>query len=242
MERLVARKEFSIVYQPLWNIRMGTVFGFECLARFPADPERSAESWFEEADSVGLLADLEIALIIAALSSANSLPETVSLSINVSAATVLDSRFIEALRPFNVARLIIELTEHAQIDDYEAVAAALRPLREMGARIAVDDAGSGFASLQHLIGVNADLIKLDRSLIQGIDRMPASRAMIAALRHFAADTNSTVLAEGIETQAEFDALAALGVEFGQGYFLGKPMSFKLARELLRRVGTRPSRR
>ena len=242
MERLVARKEFSIVYQPLWNIRVGTVFGFECLARFPADPERSAESWFEEADSVGLLADLEIALIIAALSSANSLPETVSLSINVSAATVLDSRFIEALRPFNVARLIIELTEHAQIDDYEAVAAALRPLREMGARIAVDDAGSGFASLQHLIGVNADLIKLDRSLIQGIDRMPASRAMIAALRHFAADTNSTVLAEGIETQAEFDALAALGVEFGQGYFLGKPMSFKLARELLRRVGTRPPRR
>ena len=70
----------------------------------------------------------------------------------------------------------------------------------------------------------------------------ASRAMIAALRHFAADTNSTVLAEGIETQAEFDALAALGVEFGQGYFLGKPMSFKLARELLRRVGTRPTRR
>lgn len=235
IERLVSLKQFSIVYQPLWNIRTGNVFGFECLARFPTDPQRSAQSWFAEADSVGLLADLELALIAMALTTAKSLPETIRLSINVSASTILDSRFAETLMRFNVSQLLIELTEHAQIVDYDAVAEALRPLRRMGARIAVDDAGAGFASLQHLIGVNADLIKLDRSLIQNIDKAPASRAMIAALRHFAADTNSTVLAEGIETQAEFDALAALGVEFGQGFLLGKPMGFKLARELLNRA-------
>ena len=238
IEKLVERKQFSVVYQPLWNIRTGNVFGFECLARFPTDPGRSSHSWFVEADSVGLLADLELALIAFALSTAESLPASIRLSINVSATTILDSRFTETLLKFNVGQLLIELTEHAQIDDYDAVAQVLAPLRRMGARIAVDDAGAGFASLQHLIGVKADLIKLDRSLIHGIDKAPASRAMIAALLHFASDTDSTVLAEGVETKAEIDALAALGVEFGQGFFLGKPMSFKLAGELLRRANGR----
>ena len=236
IETLIARKQFSIAYQPLWNITNARILGFECLARFPTDPERDPYSWFEEAESVGLLAELELALIEAALTSAKIFPEDVRLSINVSAGTILHPRFADTLLAFDVSRLIIELTEHAQISDYGAVRAALDPLRTFGVRVALDDAGSGCAGLQHILGVNADFIKLDRSLVDSLHDSPVSRPMIAALRYFAHQTDAVIIAEGVETREEFDALRALGIKYAQGFFLGKPVGFKLSRELLMRAG------
>lgn len=237
--RMIERKEFSMVYQPLWNIVSGKIFGFECLARFPADPARDPQSWFEEADSVGMLVDLELALIRFALAGLEEFPPDIRLSINVSPATILDPRFLDTLVVYDVGRLVIELTEHFRVSDYDAVRAALGPLGPMGARVAVDDAGSGCASLQHIIGMNADLIKLDRSLVSELESSPASRAMIAALCHFGRETNCAILAEGIETRAEFEALLELGIEYGQGFLLGKPVSFKLAREMLKKANGLP---
>lgn len=237
--RVIERRQFSMVYQPLWNIGSGKIFGFECLARFSADPARDPKSWFEEAGSVGMLADLELALIQFALAGIEAFPPEIRLSINVSPTTILDPRFLDTLIDYDISRLVIELTERVRVTDYQAVRDALAPLGPMGVRIAVDDAGSGWASLQHIIGMRADLIKLDRSLVSGLEASPASRAMIAALSQFGRETNCAILAEGIETPEEFTALKALGVEYGQGFLLGKPVSFKLACELLREANGRP---
>ncbi len=100
--------------------------------------------------------------------------------------------------------------------------AALGALRAHGARIAIDDAGAGFASLRHTLRLAPDLIKLDISITESIDSDRARRALAKALISFAGEMEMTIVAEGIETRAELDTLLGLGVRFGQGFFLARP--------------------
>ena len=118
--------------------------------------------------------------------------------------------------------LVIEVTEHAQVDDYPAFAQALSPLRALGVRLAIDDAGAGFASLRHILLLQPSLIKLDLSLVRGLDSSVPQQALALALTTFAHSINAQVVAEGIETEAELQALLSLGVDCGQGYLLGRP--------------------
>ena len=117
--------------------------------------------------------------------------------------------------------VVLEITEHAEIADYIAFRAAVTALGSK-VRLAVDDAGAGFASLRHILELRPDFVKLDQSLVAGVDGDEARRAMIVGLHHFASATACRLIAEGIETSGERKVLHALGIPLGQGYLLGRP--------------------
>lgn len=119
-------------------------------------------------------------------------------------------------------RVVIEITEHAAIYDLDLLLMEIDRLRDLGARIAIDDAGAGYSGLQQIIRLRPDVIKLDMSLTKNVDKDVARRSLAAAMVQFARDTNASVVAEGIETEAELRTLKSLGVELGQGYHLGRP--------------------
>ena len=117
--------------------------------------------------------------------------------------------------------IVLEITEHDPIDDYTTMVAGLRTIGE-GVRIAVDDAGAGYAGLRQILEMRPDVVKLDIALVHGIDGDPARRALASAMVAFAFDTGATVLAEGIETTDELETLRSLGVSLGQGFLLARP--------------------
>ena len=208
----------SSVFQPVVSLVDGSVLGFEALTRF-ADGTRP-DVRFAEAERVGLGADLECAAIAAALGEARWLPPGAWLSVNVSPSVAVDGRLEATLRdPGRV--VVVELTEHSPIDDYDALRRVLARLGPT-TRLAIDDAGAGFASFRHILELAPDYVKLDIGLVRSIDADAGRQALVAAMRHFALKTGSTLIAEGIETEAERASLASLGVEFGQGYLLGRP--------------------
>ena len=122
----------------------------------------------------------------------------------------------------DLTRLVLEITEHAVVSQYQDIAAVLQPFRKRGLQIAIDDAGAGYASFRHILNLAPDRIKLDMSLTRDIDTDPARRALTVAFVHFARDTGSKLIAEGVETQAELATLIELGVSKAQGFFLGQP--------------------
>jgi len=213
--------ELGVEFQPIFDLADCRIISLEALARFRREPLRSPSAWFAEAAEVGLGAELELAAIEAALASLDDFPEDVALAINVSPATVLDPRFAELL--LDVAeRLVIEITEHAQVDDYDALLFALAPLRERGARLAIDDVGAGFANLRHILRLAPDIVKLDLSLIQEIARDPAREALAGSLVGFAEGVGAAIAAEGISSDEDLAVLRALGVDYGQGFYLARP--------------------
>ncbi|HEV8420861.1 MAG TPA: EAL domain-containing protein, partial [Actinomycetota bacterium] len=126
------------------------------------------------------------------------------------------------LRQAPATRIVVEITEHAQVADYAELLEALGDFRSRGGRLAIDDAGAGFASLRHVLVLLPDVIKLDISLTQGIDRDRNRRALASAMISFAAEIGATIIAEGIETRDELDSLRSLGVRYGQGFYIGRP--------------------
>ena len=122
---------------------------------------------------------------------------------------------------------MLEVTEHASINDYAQITAALKPLRDGGMRLAVDDAGAGYASFRHILKLQPNVIKLDLSLIRKIDCYTECRALAGALIRFAEETGSSVIAEGVETLEELQVLKELKVNNAQGYLLGRPMSIDM---------------
>lgn len=212
----------EIVFQPILDVREGEVVGLEALARFAALPLRSPDVWFAEAAAAGLLVDLELAAVHATLAHLDRLPEDVYVGVNVSPDTIRSPRLAEALEPAPVERLVLEMTEHARVDDYPALSTALSGLRAQGLRLAVDDAGAGFASLRHIVLLDPDLIKLDVTLTQNVHRDEARRALVAALVAFGAQINAAVVAEGVENEEQLNVLKEVGVRFAQGFFLSPP--------------------
>ena len=210
-----------MVFQPVFDLEQGAIVSFEALARFSGEPGRPPSAWFAEANDVGLGAELELAAVESALRQLDDLPEGTDLAVNVSPATVLSERFAELLEDV-AERVVIELTEHAEVVDYEALLEALAPLRAIGARIAIDDVGAGFANLRHILLLRPDIVKLDVSLTHEIASDPARTSLASSLVEFAGGIDSHVTAEGIETHEELDLLRSIGVSYGQGYFLGRP--------------------
>ena len=209
------------VFQPICTLAGSTV-GAEALARFHGPPSRGPMRWFAEADEVGLLRDLELAAVRAALAGLPALPEHLFLAVNVSPATLCTPAFLRLIAASDGARLVVEITEHARIHDYEALREALGTLRDFGVRVAIDDAGAGFASLRHILRLEPEFIKLDRTLIDGIEGDRSRQALAAGLISFAEKIDATIVAEGIERPAEVEKLAELGVRYGQGYFFARP--------------------
>jgi PAS domain S-box-containing protein len=216
---ILARRAFRPVFQPIVDLDRGVPIGFEALTRFadgtPPDQQ------FRAADSVGLRLRLEAATLRAALQAAPGLPEAAWLSVNVSPAFVLAGEPLRTILRETERPLVLEVTEEERIADYPAFRAALATLGS-GLRLAVDDAGAGFASLRHISELRPALVKVDRALVAAIDGDPVRQALLAGLRHFADATGCILVAEGIETDGELAALRTLGVQFGQGYLLGRP--------------------
>ena len=218
---ILERDSVDVEFQPVFDLLDCSIVSLEALARFWTEPMRSPSVWFAEANEVGLGAELELAAIRSALQRIDDFPEGVALALNVSPATALDPRFCELL--LGVAeRIVIEITEHAQVDDYDALAAALAPLRERGAQLAIDDVGAGFANLRHILRLAPDIVKLDLSLTQEISRDPARRALATSLVGFAGGVGARIVAEGISSDEDLTSLRALGVDYGQGFYLARP--------------------
>ena len=209
------------VYQPICTLAGSTV-GAEALARFRGPPARGPVRWFAEAGEVGLLLELELAAVRAALVGLPDLPEHVFLTVNASPSTLCTAAFLRLIAASDGPRLVVEITEHARIDDYDALRETLDALRDFGVRIAIDDAGAGFASLRHILRLEPEFIKLDRTLIDGIEADRSRQALAAGLISFAEKIDATIVAEGIERLAEVEKLSELGVRYGQGYFFARP--------------------
>ena len=217
IRRTVQRNEFHPVFQRIVNLDTGDTIGYEALTRF--DDQTPPHVKFAEAASVGLGPELELAALEAALRHAKDFPPGHSLNINASPALILEGDGMRKLIEGVERTLICEITEHVAVEDYPALRSALERL---GIQVAVDDAGAGFASFRHILELRPSQVKLDRSLVAGIDRDPLRQALIAGMRTFALAAGCRLVAEGVETDAEFTTLRQLEVPLGQGYFLGRP--------------------
>lgn len=220
---MLAREAFFPVFQPIFDLKSGKPVGLECLCRFTAESQRSPDVWFKEAEACELGLALEIATMRKALAASQRFPRDLYISVNASPELVMSGQLPAVLAEFSGRRIVIELTEHTRVDDYVMLNAAVKLLRGRGYEIAVDDAGSGYSSLSHIIQIAPDIIKLDIGLVRGVDTDHARRALVAAFLYFSRETKCLIVAEGIETEQECASLQALGIDKGQGYWLARPM-------------------
>ncbi len=220
IEGVLANGSFHTVFQPALDIGSRTVVGYEALTRF--DDATRPDLQFALAHAAGLGLELEAATLSAAMAASTSLPAHCWLSLNASPELILEHDVLANLLADRGDRgIVLEVTEHAVVDDYEALRHAVTAIGG-GVLIAVDDAGAGFASLRHVIELRPDFVKLDIGLIRGIDADDARQALVAGMVHFATVSGCSLLAEGIETEAELEALKSLGIGLGQGFLLGRP--------------------
>ena len=208
------------VFQPLVDLATGRVVGYEALSRFNAPVGRPPDQWFAQAHRCGLGPELEALAVETALSVAARPPGTF-LCLNLS-PTALSSQVVRDVLPEEMEGLVVEITEQEMVSDADALSEILSSLRARGARIALDDAGAGYAGLQQVMRLELDTIKLDRSLVDGVHGDLAKLALIESFVRFARRTGAAICAEGIETLDDLAVLAALDVTYGQGYVLARP--------------------
>jgi EAL domain-containing protein (putative c-di-GMP-specific phosphodiesterase class I) len=210
------------VFQPIVDLRTRKASGCEALSRFQLEPLRPPDQWFAEAEAAGFGLELEMHAIRSAVQSRFRLPSETYLSVNVSPKTLLSRDFATLVGNLNGEFLVVEVTEHSAVQDYDALKRAIDQLRSRGVRLAIDDLGTGFASFMHIVKLLPEFMKLDLSLTRGIELDPVKQALTAALVGFAAQIGAHLIAEGVETAEELNALVGLGVEYAQGYYLGAP--------------------
>lgn len=216
----------SVVYQPIVSLATDEVLGYEALARFAGEPVRDTQEWFSEAWTVGLGVELELAAAGKAVEGLAALPEDAYLAINVSPETLLSEDLRSVLRDAPADRIVLEITEHAHVFDYQPVADQLTKLRGDGFRIAIDDLGTGHAGINHLLRFEPDVLKIDLSVVQGVRRDPLRRAIAATFATLAINIGASVVAEGIETAEDRDALEILGLTAGQGFHIARPAALE----------------
>jgi EAL domain-containing protein (putative c-di-GMP-specific phosphodiesterase class I) len=223
--RLVDGDGLGVALQPIVDLDSRKVVGAEALARFKAtdgDP-LPTERTFLDAHALGLGTELELAVIDLALRSEGRLPDGLYLALNVSPTLLAGDELLNIVARHDHSRpLVIEITEHHAVEDYGELDDALGRLREHGVRVAVDDVGSGFASFRHVTRVNPEILKLDRSLVAGIDEDPVRQSLASAIVSFARDVGAIVVSEGIESGNELECLMDLSVGCGQGFYLARP--------------------
>ena len=232
-----------VVFQPIVDLATMRTVGYEALSRFPS-PRRDDLSavapevldsnglgvgpalWFAQASAHGLLHPLEARAARLALSRLPDVPAPLYVAVNVSPSTVLMPDFVPMLREHDLSRVVLEITETEPTpDDYGPLVAVLAPLRRNGAcvgmRVAVDDVGAG-ASMAHVLALCADVVKVDVSVIRGIDTDHGKQALALGFANYARTIGAVTVAEGVETKSELAALRRLSVGLAQGYLLGRP--------------------
>ena len=219
---LEGREDLTMVYQPIVSLKTGAIVGVEALARFASAPQRTPDRWFAEATEIGLGTELQLMAVSRALPALDRLPDDMYVSVNVDPTTASSPSLAAIVERWPAGRVVIELTEHAPAGDYPSLREALDAFRRSGVRIAVDDAGAGFASLRHILELSPDIIKLDISIVRNIDAEASQRALASALVGFAREIGTDLVAEGVETAEEMFALDLLGIGLIQGYYLARP--------------------
>lgn len=216
LHEVIARGQFEPWFQPIVALDRGETIAFEGLTRFAdgVPPDRR----FALATRLGLGDELGIATVAAILAAGDRLPPA-AISVNAAPDLVVASaRFRDLIRAAN-RPVVLELTEHEEVSDYTSLRSILD---DLGVEVAVDDAGSGYASLRHILALHPKYVKLDREWIRELDRDPVRQAMVAGLVHFSKTAGAILIGEGVETAAEEAALRALGVTHVQGYRFGRP--------------------
>lgn len=221
IRRVVAEGDFEMVFQSVHDVATGQVVGVEALARFPVEPFRP-DLFFKQAGDLGLGTELETAIVKRILAKVPQLPDDAFVAINISPAAALRAPWTELLADVDPSRIVLEITEHDAVPNYGALEDVLDTCRARGMRVAVDDVGAGFASFSHVLELAPEFVKIDQSIIRHIDVDDARRRLAQAIAEFAGQTGAIVIAEGVETQGELDALVAAGITWAQGYYLSRP--------------------
>ncbi|MGV8967721.1 MAG: sensor domain-containing phosphodiesterase [Cellulomonas sp.] len=220
LDPVIAQGGPTVVLQPIIDLATGRRIGAEALSRFPASWGMAPDLVFAEAHSVGLGDQLELLALERAAE--HLAVVTGYVAMNVSPQTLLTPAFAALLDRLPLPRVLLELSEHDPVEDYDALRAVLARPRAAGMRLAIDDVGAGFSSLRHIVLCAPDVLKLDRSIIDGVSRDPVLSTLVSALVDFAHGNGSRVVAEGIETAADGELLRSLQVDYAQGWFYGRP--------------------
>ncbi len=208
-----------VLLQPIVELAGGTRVGAEALSRFPQEWGQPPDEVFADADLIGERENLELAALRRA---ADHLPCVAGyIAMNISPATLYSPGGVPFLTGLPLERIVLELSEHDPIQDYERLRTVLAPLRARGMRLAIDDVGAGYSSLRHIVATGPDVIKLDRSIVAGVAGDPVLAVVVHALTELATAVGATVVAEGIETAADATTLAGLGVGLGQGWLFDR---------------------
>ncbi len=223
VQALLDTRAYRTVLQPICNIEEHRVAGYEALARFDDESGQGPQEWLLDAAEVGLREELELALMERALEHLPALPADLYISLNASPEVIQSGRLHRLISRYPLDRIMLEVTEHDAVEDYELLADALYDLRQDGVRLAIDDAGAGFASFRHIVRLRPNLIKIDRSLVHGIATSEELRALAEAFNRYADETGGKVVAEGVETEHDLDVLRRIGIYKAQGYLLGRPV-------------------
>ena len=218
----ITERRFHPVYQPIYALPGGRLTAVEALTRFDPEPVQPPNVWFDQASRAGMGVALDLATIERALQDAQTLAEDIQLHLNVTPPTMRDPRLLELFAQYPHRRVVVEITEHAVIDDYDRLELARKHLRDHGVQLAVDDAGAGFASLRHIVRLAPEIIKLDISLTRDLHADPIRRALAGSLVDFATKTGIHLIAEGIETPNDLAQWKKLGAHAAQGYLLARP--------------------
>ena len=216
---VLADRDFEPHFQPIRRLSDGMTVGVEALTRFGDGVAPDVR--FQQAADVGLGLDLELATMREAVAAASAGPEDGWLALNVSPTLLAETRRLEEVLDLRDGEVVLELSEHDPVRDYRVLRDAMRMLPDR-VRLSVDDAGAGFASLQHILELRPQFMKLDKGWVNGVHEDPARQALIAGLRHFATSVGAQLIAEGIETVDDLRTLQDLGIDLGQGFLLGRP--------------------
>lgn len=213
----------SMLYQPVVDILSRDVVGVEALARFPDYPERETSLWFNQAGQVDMGQELELYAVRLAIRHFQPFSQDAYLALNASPELILNGSLEQTMREESPpCPVVVEITEHTPIRDYVAFRESLASLRQLNVKLAIDDVGAGFSSLQHILELDPDIIKLDISLVRNIHKDRIRHALARSLSVFASEIGCSIVAEGVEKQEELRCLQRLGVERAQGFYLARP--------------------
>ncbi|MCX6363375.1 MAG: EAL domain-containing protein [Actinobacteria bacterium] len=232
-ERVISESQITCVYQPIVTLSDFTVIGYELLARGPLQSElHRPDALFEVARAENRVPELDRLCRMMAARSSATLPREYLRFINTEPIDLLSrsggeiavQEFIDATPEELRSQTVMEITENAVIDDFPHMRYVVDRLRDKGFRIAIDDAGAGYAGLQTMVEIEPDFIKLDMSLTRHLERSLVKQKLIGTLRDFCEQAEIALVAEGIETTEQLDALLALGITYGQGFLFAHPGS------------------
>lgn len=219
---IIDQDKLVLFGQPIVDLQGGGIIAVELLSRVVDDQQMRPDILFEDAQKIGLANELGMRTIERTFDTLKLLPANLFASLNLTPEIILKEDLVAHFENRPLDRIVIEITEHSKISDYQAFNNKLAPLRSRGLRLAIDDAGAGYASLHHVLQLQPDIIKLDISLIRAIHVDCGRQALAKALIEFARCQKYQLIAEGIETAEELDMLRSLGVRLGQGFYFAKP--------------------